>query len=160
MVQSPAIRAASGAAGVAARGLRPLAAVLLGLLLVEFLAGMVVNLWILVPAAHPGANPANYVTGSAASVAWVIGTGPLALRLHALLGLLLLILAVWMLTRALRAGRPPWTAVSVLGLIGVLAAGFNGASFLDYGRQSSSFLMLIAFLLASGAYAVGLYQTR
>ena len=40
------------------------------------------------------------------------------------------------------------------------AAGFNGASFLNYGHDFSSFLMALGFVLALCAYAIGLYVIR
>jgi hypothetical protein len=49
---------------------------------------------------------------------------------------------------------------TVLGWIGVFAAGFNGASFLNYGHDFSSLLMTIGFLLALISYALGIYVTK
>jgi hypothetical protein len=44
------------------------------------------------------------------------------------------------------------------GLAGVLAAGFNGASFLNYDEDLSSMLMSAGFALALAAYVIGLVQ--
>jgi hypothetical protein len=44
----------------------------------------------------------------------------------------------------------------VLGFIGILAAGFNGASFLNYGQDFSSLLMAVGFLLAAISYTIGI----
>jgi hypothetical protein len=42
-------------------------------------------------------------------------------------------------------------------LIGVLGAGFNGGSFLNYHQDFSSMLMATGFAIAVVAYSVGLY---
>jgi len=41
----------------------------------------------------------------------------------------------------------------------VLAAGFNGGSFLNYNQDFSSMLMAVFFAVAVIAYAVGLFVT-
>jgi len=46
---------------------------------------------------------------------------------------------------------------AVVGFIGVLGAGFNGGSFLDYHEDFSSMLMATGFAIAVVSYAVGLY---
>ncbi len=53
-----------------------------------------------------------------------------------------------------------WIVASALGFVGILAAGFNGASFLNYGHDFSSFLMALGFVLALCVYAIGFYVTR
>jgi len=50
-----------------------------------------VNLYVTVPAHHPGANPADYFTGSARSVGWSVSEGPVWLAVHASLGLALVL---------------------------------------------------------------------
>ncbi len=59
------------------------------LVLVQAELGMVVNLYVIVPAHHPGAHPANYFAGSLHSVTWAISHSPIPLALHAALGLAL-----------------------------------------------------------------------
>ena len=46
------------------------------------------------------------------------------------------------------------------GLAGIIAAGFNGASFLDYNEDFSSMLMSGGLALALTAYVFGLYAAR
>lgn len=41
----------------------------------------------------------------------------------------------------------------------MIGAGFNGASFINYGHDFSSLLMSVGFLLALVSYLVGLYLT-
>jgi hypothetical protein len=54
------------------------------------------------------------------------------------------------------AARAGWvTFTSVLGALLVIGAGFNGASFLDFGENFSSLLMELLALAALGCYLVG-----
>jgi hypothetical protein len=46
---------------------------------------------------------------------------------------------------------------AILGLIGVLGAGFNGGSFLNYHQDFSSMIMATGFAVAVVAYSAGLY---
>ncbi|MEO6942984.1 MAG: hypothetical protein ABI124_08175 [Terrimesophilobacter sp.] len=125
------------------------------LLMVQYLLGMVINLFVTVPTAHPGAQPAEYFTGSAQSVAWAITDGGLWLRLHASLGLLLVLAAIWTIVASVRARRA--RTLMILGGIFVLGAGFNGASFLNYDEGFSSMLMGGLMALAMACYVVGLF---
>jgi len=127
------------------------------LVLLQIALGMVVNLYVTVPAHHPGANPADYFTGSARSVGWSVSEGPVWLAVHASLGLALVLMAISVAVSALRA-RAGWVAVtSVLGGLLIIGAGFNGASFVDFGRNLSSLLMALLALGALACYLTGLY---
>jgi hypothetical protein len=46
-------------------------------------------------------------------------------------------------------------AASVLGALAILGAGFNGASFLDYGHDFSSMIMAGLWALALACYLAG-----
>jgi len=131
-----------------------LAAILL--VLVQAGIGMVVNLYVTIPASHPGAHPADYVTGSFRSVAWAIGNGGPALVVHASLGLALAVAVIGVAGRALRLGRPAVGVLSVLAMLLVIGAGFNGASFLDFNQNVSSLIMALLTLGALGCYAAAL----
>ncbi|HLH69702.1 MAG TPA: hypothetical protein VKY90_11890 [Candidatus Dormibacteraeota bacterium] len=120
---------------------------LLGLLL-QFLLGMAVNLFVEVPRHHPGANPPEYFSGVAESVTWAILQGPRPwLMLHAALGILLVLGSFVVLGQAISDGRRGAIAGAGLGALGVLGAGFNGGSFLNYGEDFSSMLMATGFAL-------------
>jgi hypothetical protein len=127
------------------------------LLVVQTAVGMIVNLYVAVPAHHPGAQPANYFTGSLRSIAWAIGHGGLALAIHASLGIATVAIAIWVAIRAvtLRSGRVTLTSVLAAGL--VIGAGFNGASFVDFNHMVSSLIMALLALGALSCYLVALY---
>jgi hypothetical protein len=128
-------------------------------LIIQFLLGMAVNLFVTIPANHPGASPPEYFGGVVQSVTWAILHGHVLLQVHAVLGLLLVLNALGLLIAAIktRAGDLIW--VTSLGLFGVLAAGFNGGSFLNYNQDFSSMIMAIFFAWAVIAYAVGIFLT-
>jgi len=141
----------------AAARLRHVALAALALVLVQAGLGMIANLYVTVPDHHPGARPANYLTGSWHSVAWAIGHGAPALAIHAALGLALAVLVVGVAARTFVIASRPVRAWSVLAALFVVGAGFNGASFLDFGNNISSLIMALLAFGAVACYAVVLY---
>jgi len=137
--------------------LRHSALAALVLVLVQAGVGMAVNLYVTVPAHHRGARPANYLTGSLHSVTWAIAHGVLALAIHAALGLALAVLVIGVAARTFVIARWPVRAWSVLAALFVVGAGFNGASFLDFGNNVSSLVMALLAFGAVACYAVVLY---
>ena len=131
-----------------------LAAILL--VLVQAGLGMAVNLYVTVPAHHPGAHPANYFAGSIHSVTWAIAHGAAAHAVHATLGLALTVFVVGVAVAALRAGRRAVGAWSILAGLFVIGAGFNGTSFLDFAHDISSLIIGLLALAAIGCYATAL----
>ena len=146
-------------AGVVDRRRSSLGWMLLGailLVLVQAGLGMVVNLYVKVPAHHPGGHPSNYFAGSLHSVAWAIAHGAATLAVHATLGLALVVFVVGTAVHALRSGRRAIGGWSVLGGLFVIGAGFNGASFLDFAHNINSLIMALLALAAIGCYATAL----
>lgn len=139
---------------------RTIAAFTLALLAIQFLVGMLVNLFVQVPAVHPGVGADNYFVGVAQGVAWALAHSALALKLHVIVGLLLFLAALALLALAIAVQRRAWIIAAVFGLIGIMGAGFNGASFMNYGHDFSSLIMSIGFLLAATSYVLGFYMIR
>ncbi|HZU12360.1 MAG TPA: hypothetical protein VFB58_05930 [Chloroflexota bacterium] len=124
-------------------------------LLVQFLLGMDANLFVKVPGHHPASNAANYFGGVAHVIPWAIGDGALGLlRIHVVLGLLLVLGSLSLVFQAARLAERSWLIWAIVGALGVIGAGFNGASFLIYHHDFSSMLMAAGFALAVFAYAV------
>ncbi|MGH2497903.1 MAG: hypothetical protein ACRDIV_24645 [Ktedonobacteraceae bacterium] len=142
------------------RALRIFTLIILLLLAAQFLVGMLVNLFVVVPTNHPGAHPSEYFSGVVTGVLWVLGNGTLWLRLHAIIGFALLLSSLILIGLAIASRRRAWIISSIVGLLGIVAAGFNGASFLNYGENFSSLLMSIGFLVAVIPYMIGVYVTR
>jgi len=128
-------------------------------LLVQFLLGMALNLFVELPRDHPGANPPEYFSGVAQSVTWAILHGPLLLVLHAVLGLLLLIGSIVLFVQAVRSGPRSFAIATGVGGFAILAAGFNGGSFLNYNEDFSSMIMAAFFAIAIAAYAAAMFVT-
>ncbi len=131
--------------------------VMCGLLLVQFFFGMITNLYVAVPARHPGAHVANYLSGASSSVAWAITQQGSWLAVHTVLGLALVITAVLFIVNAVRRRDRVWMWAAVLGAMFLIGAGFNGASFLVFGKNYSSLLMAGLFALSLASYLAGLF---
>lgn len=141
------------------RALRVLAGWTLIALALQFLLGMLVNLFVQIPAAHPGAD-GSYFAGVPRVVAWALAAGGAALRLHVALGIAVFIWAIVLLILAIGARRAAWVWSAALGLFGVFAAAGNGASFLIYNHDFSSFFMSVGFTIAAAAYVAGICADR
>jgi len=127
------------------------------MLIAQFLLGMAVNLFVTIPDQHPGANPPEYFSGVAQSVTWAILHGHILLAIHGAFGLVIVLAALGTLVQAIGNRRRGIVVSAVFGFIGVLAAGFNGGSFLNYNQDFSSMLMAAGFAVAVVAYSAGLY---
>jgi hypothetical protein len=139
------------------KALRFLAFVGLLLLVVEFLFGMLVNLFVTLPSPLPGTTSGSVLYG----LAWSLGqTSIPMLLLHVVLGLLLVLISLSLVVLALIARQGTWVAVSLLAAAGMVIATLSGAGFVESGVAASSLAMSLGFLLALIAYALGLYITR
>lgn len=127
------------------------------MLVAQFLLGMGVNLFVVIPKDHPGSNPPEYFSGVAQSVAWALLHGHILLILHAGLGLVLVFAAVGTLVQAMRTRSRGLVVTASLGAFGVIGAGFNGGSYLNYHEDFSSMIMATGFAVAVVAYVIGLY---
>ncbi len=130
------------------------------MLIAQFLLGMAVNLFVKIPDQHPGANPPEYFSGVAQSVTWAILHGNLLLAIHAGFGFVLVVAAIGTLVQSIGSRRRGLVVSAVFGFIGVLGAGFNGGSFLNYHQDFSSMLMATGFAIAVVSYSVGLYIAK
>jgi hypothetical protein len=120
--------------------------------------GMFVNLFVTIPRHHSGSQPTDYFSGSVKSVAWAITHGALALVVHTVLGLLLALMVIGMVARALRIGRRSLTIWTIVGALFTIGAGFNGASFLNYHQDVSSFIMTILAMASLLCFVVVVYR--
>jgi hypothetical protein len=127
------------------------------MLIAQFLLGMAVNLFVKIPTDHPGSNPPEYFSGVANSVIWAILHGNVLLAIHAAFGLVLVIAAIGTLLQAIGNRRRGIIVSAVVGFIGVLGAGFNGGSYLNYHQDFSSMIMATGFAIAVVAYSAGMY---
>lgn len=132
-------RAASRQAGP-----RQASLAILILVIAQFGLGVGVNLYVTLPAAgHPG-------HGS------FFSNGPL-LAAHATLGFLLILSAIFVLVRAIRARNASLIITSTAGLAAIVLAAFFGSRFTDKLTDGYSLGMALATAAALACYAVGLY---
>jgi hypothetical protein len=129
------------------------------LLLIQYLLGMVVNLYVALPGHHPGAGASDYFAGAASGVAWVIPDGPAWAAAHAAFGLALVVAAFASLALTWRQDTRVATATSAAGALAIVGAAFNGVSFLNYGHDFSSLIMAGLWALALACYITGLFRT-
>jgi hypothetical protein len=159
-VAEDVMRTPPAAAGAAARNGRRLTAysvTLAALLLVQFFMGMITNLYVTIPAHHPGAGNKNFFAGAPQAIGWAISSGSVWLAIHAALGLALAAASLAFIVSAARSRDRLWIWLSFAGSMLLIGAGFNGASFLVFGQQFSSLIMSGLFALSLGTYLAGIY---
>ncbi len=84
----------------------------------------------------------------------------LALQVHGAIGLLLVLMSLILIGLAIVRRQRAWVIASLIGGAGILIAALSGVSFVNSGREASSLVMALGFMLALIAYAMGLYVTR
>ena len=87
----------------------------------------------------------------------MITHGPAWAAAHAAFGLALVLAAFASIVLTRRHGGRMALALSVLGALAILGAGFNGASFLNYGHDFSSMIMAGLWALALACYLTGMF---
>ncbi len=110
-------------------------------LLLQYLAGMAVNLFVKLPDQHPGTGASEYFGGVVAGVSWAVLSGGILLTVHAVLGLLLVLMSAGLLVLSVRAGERGQIRACSVAALAIVGAGFNGAAqlrerfqFHDHGR--------------------------
>lgn len=146
--ESSAPRArAAGTAGLAR--LRRGSLAVLVLLVAEYAIGMYVNLYVTVPGADRGGD-----LGS------IIASGPAALSVHAVIGLLLGLGALGVAVQSVLLRRWGLIASSVIGLLAMVFASVAGTGFASTGDDSASMAMSVLTGVAILCYVVNLYVSR
>jgi hypothetical protein len=125
------------------------------LLLIQYLLGMVVNVYVVLPGRHPGAGAGDYFSGATAGLGWVVANGPAWAAAHAAFGMALAALALAAVALAWRRSGTGGRAASVTGVLAIIGAGFNGVSFVNYGHAFSSMIMAGLWALALACYLAG-----
>ena len=119
-------------------------------LLIQYGLGMIVNLYVSVPARDHG-------PGMLTAVGRALANGPAALTVHATLGLLLILGAVNLVIRAivLRLRLVAW--LSAAALLAIVGAAASGAAFVGSGADGDSLAMALLTGVALLCYAVNLF---
>jgi hypothetical protein len=123
---------------------------MLVMLIIQFAIGIVVNLYVTVPAADQGSL--LHAVGKALS------DPPAALASHAGLGLLIVLTAIGLVVRSVIARHVPTIVASVIGLLAIIGAAVNGVRFVaDGGPNNASLAMALSTAVAMLCYAVSLF---
>jgi len=129
---------------------------LLTMLAIQFILGMILNLFVTIPKVHPGQS-GNFGSRSIHGFGWAITNGGgITLLLHVIMAILLLIASLSLVIRTISAKSSFWVGVSAFGAIGVIVALTNGLAFIGYDSDATSFVMAMGFITAAAAYSTGL----
>ena len=133
------------------RGLRRIFLITLMGLVVQFVLGMVLNLYVKIP-----------LSVSRAGFIREVETAPLAITLHAVLGILLICAGIIAVIRAVRTARRLLTGLAGLtvgGLCAMMAAFASGEMFVRDTRGSTSLTMAVLTGVALACYINALART-
>jgi hypothetical protein len=86
-----------------------------------------------------------------------MSNGAIVLAIHAIFGFALVVLVFNTVIRLLTLRRRSVNTWAILGGLFVIGAGFNGASFLDFGNSISSLLMSLLALASILCYVFVLF---
>jgi hypothetical protein len=146
LTSQPAHRARDRQAGMLRRASLGMA---IGLL-IQYVLGMVVNLYVTVPRQDQGG-------GLLTAIGRALANGPVALGVHAALGLLLIVGAVSLVIRAAAARQRAATWLSAVGLLAVLGAAASGAGFVNSDADGASLAMALLTAVALLCYLINTY---
>jgi hypothetical protein len=132
------IRAAGRDPAVRLARLRKSSLVVVAMLIVQFILGMIYNL---------------YGTAPTSTKSIGLFSSP-DLALHVILGILLFIAAVGQLVRAIGARHRLSIWLSAVGLLSILGAGIAGLGFTGSGASGASLGMSLAFATALACYVI------
>ena len=121
-------------------------------LLVQLALGIAVNLYVTVPARDQGG-------GTLTAIGRALSGGPVALALHAGLGLLILLGTITLLVRSILSRRGPLIWLSAVTLLAILGAVGSGASFVNSSNDGASLGMALLTAVALACLAVILFAT-
>jgi hypothetical protein len=121
------------------------------MLIVQVALGIVVNLYVTVPAKEKG-------SGFFGAIGWALGKSPAALASHAGLAILLVIAAAFLVVRAILARHTLTIVLAVVGFLSIISAAVNGERFVSTGGPDyASLAMALAAAGAMLCYAIILF---
>jgi len=122
--------------------------VVLGFLIIQFLFGMVANLFVQFP------NTTNKKT------LWEFAQTQWSVSVHMIIALLLIIGGIVFLIRTIRRKDKKWIIASSIGLFGILIATITGIQFISTQQGGYSYAMAVAFIISFVSYGWGIYKTK
>ncbi len=127
----------------------------------QFLAGMILNLFANINSHHPGVKGNNYFIGGLSAVIWAISfKGGFALAIHVYLAILLVLGTIGLVISSIKLRSKSWIICSVASFLTTTGAFFNGMSFINYGHNFSSMIMASCWLTAVSAIVIALVTSK
>ena len=117
---------------------------------VQYALGIWVNLYVTVPARDEGG-------GFLTAIGRALANGPVALGIHAGLGLLLVLGSISLVVRSVLSRNRALIAASAVFLLALLGAASSGASFVNSGKDSASVSMAMLTGVALICSLISLY---
>jgi heme A synthase len=121
---------------------------LMGLLALQYILGMITNLYVEFPA------------GKSNSQEWHFASSQFVVMSHIILGMLLLVASVALWVKAYKSDDKNWKIASGITFGSVVLAAVSGSEFVSLQQEIYSFAMSAFFVLAVGALAWGLYAGK
>ena len=119
-------------------------------LVVQYALGMWVNLYVTVPQRDEHA-------GVAAAVGRALSNSPVALAVHAGIGLILVVGSIALVVRAIQARSRVTIVTSLISLLAIAGAASSGAAFVNAGDDQASLGMALLTGVALLCLALNLY---
>ncbi len=130
--------------------------IMLTLLVIQFVTGMILDMFIDLPDVHPGVY-GSLVDG----YDWALsGGGGFALTAHVVVATILVLGAIAALGFAILARHKVWIIAASFGLLATVAAFLNGLIFIGTNKDEHSLAMAFTFMVALIAYGAGLYFAK
>lgn len=121
----------------------------------QFLTGILLNLFVILPNKHPGDSGSNYGARSWHSLVWTLsGHGGWALALHVYLGCMLVFGSLSLFTGAMIQRSRKWSVAGGMAALFTIGAFFNGMSFIDFNKNPNSMIMAACWLVAVSSLVV------
>jgi hypothetical protein len=126
------------------------------MLVVQFILGMILDLFVELPKAHAGTS-GDFISRSLHGFIWAVSSGGgIVLTLHAIVAIGLVLGSIRLIVRAAALQSKSWLVISVVGALGIFVALTNGLAFIGYSNDVNSFVMAMGFITAAVAYSPAL----
>ncbi|MCI0182373.1 hypothetical protein [Sulfoacidibacillus ferrooxidans] len=123
---------------------------ILALLVIQFILGMVVNLYVQIPSSLPNGN----------AMSWTMSHSPLIL-MHMIVGTLILVVSIWIMMLSLSFEQKSIMILSIVGFVFIISTWAIGIAFLTSGQTNIlSLMMSLGFILSTVTYGIEMYGIR
>lgn len=121
---------------------------ILGLLVVQYVLGMIANLYVTFP---DNSNEYQH---------WKFAKTQFVVMGHIIVGFLILFGTIALLVRAIKTNDRAWKVPSIVALVCVVLAIMSGSEFISTQAQLYSLIMAILFIVITGSIVWGAYRSR